>query len=180
MAARDTRVGRMLLGIAEFLPLLALVYAGRVESDLSERFFWGAGTAVAIVPVLAVLRWRFNPLSIAVYVWLFVEALTFLVHVPVLNEVRRALAESALLVAMIMVGSGYIALSGQGLLIVAHDDRRQVRFYSLILLALVAGGLVCSVAFRGDEMFSAVLPVIAIFTAQGLISASLRDRSALT
>ncbi len=170
----------MLLGTAEFLPLLAFVYAGRVESDLSERFFWGAGTAVAIVPVIAVLRWRLNPLLIAVNVWLCVEALTFLVYVPVLAEVRRALQESAFFVAMIVVGSGFIALSGRGLLTVAHDDRRQVRFYSLILLALVAGGLVCSVAFRGDEMFSAVLPVIAIFTAQGLISASLRDRSAPT
>ena len=60
----------MLLGTAEFLPLLAFEYAGRVESDLPERFFWGAGTAVAIVPVIAVLRWRLNPLLIAVYVWL--------------------------------------------------------------------------------------------------------------
>ena len=180
MAARDTRLGRMLLGIAEFLPLLAFVYAGRVGGDLSERFFWGAGTAVAIVPVIAVLRWRLNPLLIAVYVWLCVEALIFLVHVPVLTEVRRALAELAFFVAMIMVGSGYIALSGRGLLTVAHDDRRQVRFYSLILLALVAGGLVCSVAFRGNETFSAVLPATAIFLAQALLNASLSDRSAPT
>ena len=170
----------MLLGTAEFLPLLAFVFAGRVESDLSERFFWGAGIAIAIVPVIVVLRRRLNPLLIAVNVWLCVEALIFLVDVPVLTEVRRALAESAFFVAMILVGSGYIALSGRGLLTVAHDDRRQVRFYSLILLALVAAGLVCSVAFRGNETFAAVVPAMAIFIAQALMDASLRDRSAPT
>ena len=180
MAARDTRVGRILLGTAEFLPLLAFVYAGRVESGLSERFFWGAGVAVVIVPVLVALRWRLNPLLIAVNAWLCLEALTFLVQIPMLTEVRRALAESAFFLAMIVIGSGFIALSERGLLAGPHEDRRQVRLYSLILMALVAGGLACSLAFRGNEMFAAVLPGTAIFVAQALMDASLRDRSAPT
>ena len=52
--------------------------------------------------------------------------------------------------------------------------------FSLILLALVVGGLVCSVAFRGNETISATLPGTAIFLAQALMNASLRDRSTPT
>ena len=175
MSVRDTRVGRLILGTAEFLPLLAFVYAGRLESGLADRFYWGAGAAVAIVPVLVALSWRLNPLLIAVNLWLCLEALIFLVQVPALTAGRRALAESAFFVAMIVVGAGYLALSQRGLFTVAHDDRRQVRVYSGILLALVAGGLVCSIVFRGDEMFSAFVPAAAIFVAQALLTASLRE-----
>ena len=142
MVLRDTRLGGMLLGTAEFLPLIAFAYAGRMDADISQRFFWGAGLVITVVPVLAFLRWRPNPLLVATNIWLCLEALVFLVYVPLLAEALRALREAAFFVAWILVGVGYVAFSKQGLLAVVHNDSRLVRNSSLILLALATGGLV--------------------------------------
>lgn len=180
MPLRDTRLGGILLGTAEFLPLIVFMYAGRMGGDISQRFYWGAGVALAVVPLLAFYRWRPNPLLVAVNLWLCVEALVFLVDVPLLTAAQRALAEAAFFVAIILVGAGYIAFSEQGLLTSAHEDARQVRICSLILLALAGVGLVCAFAFRGDETFAAVLPATFVFITQMLMGAYLRDRAAST
>ena len=45
----------------------------------------------------------------AANVWLCVEALVFLVRVPVLAEALRSLRESADFIAMILIGAGYTA-----------------------------------------------------------------------
>ncbi len=177
MLSPDTKVVRLLLSLAEFLPLLAFVYSGRLDADSSERFFWGAGTIVVIVPVLALFRWELNPLLVAVNIWLCIEALSFLVYIPVLVETRQVLRESAFFVAIILVGASYIAFSKRGLLTIDHDDQKRVRGCSFALLALAGGGLICSIAFRGDEMFSVVIPATVIFVAQMLVSAHLSDRS---
>ena len=161
--------------MAEFLPLLAFVYSGRLDADLATRFYWGAGAAVVVVPILAASRWDFNPLLVATNLWLCVEAFAFLVHIAPLADVLRFLQESAFFAAMIIVGVIYAALSARGLLTAPHANRARVRRYSIVLLALMVGGLACSVAFRGEEVYSAALPATAVFLAQMLISAHLRD-----
>ncbi len=178
MPLRDTRLGGMLLGTAEFLPLIVFMYAGRMGGDISQRFYWGAGVALVVVLLLAVLRSRPNPLLVAVNLWLCLEALVFLVDAPLLTAAQRALAEAAFFVAILLVGAGYAAFSKQGLLTFVHDDARQVRICSLVLLALAGGGLACAFAFRGNETFAAVLPATAIFITQMLMGAYLRDRAA--
>ena len=177
MAAKDARTGRLVLGVAEFSPLLLFVYAGRAGAGLSERFFWAAGLALAVTLLLAALRRRPNPLLVAANVWLCIEALVFLVHIPVLAEALRSLRESAYFITTILIGAGYAAFSRRGLLTVASDDRRQVRSYSFVLLVLIVGGLGCPVAFRGDEVLAASLPASVIFLAQMLMNVHLRDGS---
>lgn len=99
-----------------------------------------------------------------------------MVYIRPLVQVLQALQESAFFVAIILVGAGYIAFSKRGMLTIDHEDQRRVRRYSFALLALVAGGLVCSIAFRGDEMFAAAIPVTALFLAQMLMDAHLSGR----
>ena len=180
MPLSDTRLGGTLLGTAEFLPLIVFAYAGRMDADISQRFFWGAGLVLAVVPVLGYFRWRPNPLLVATNTWLCLEALVFLVDIPLLTAAQRALAEAAFFVAWILVGAAYIAFSQHGLLTFDHEDPKQVRSCSLILLALAAGGLACVFVFRGDEIFAAVLPATAVLVAQMLMGAYLRDRAART
>ena len=76
-----------------------------------------------------------------------------------------------------MIGGSAICmtLSRRGLLTVRHGDRQRVRRYSTVLLFLMFGGLVCSIAFRGDEMYSAVFPAAVILLAQQLMSIRLRE-----
>lgn len=168
---------RLVTGFAEFLPLLAFVYAGRFEAELSERFFWGAGAVIAIVPILAFFRVRLNPLLVAVNIWLCIEAFAFLVYIPVLATVLQALRESAFFLAIIVFGTGYTVFSKQGMLTVGHADRRQVLTCSIALLALSLGGLAVSVAFRGNELLAATLPATVLFLAQMFMNTHLRDRS---
>lgn len=177
MSFRETGAGRWFLGTVEYLPILAFVYSGRMAADLSDRFFWGAGIALAVAPLLALQRWRPNPLLVAINAWLCVEALGFVVDLPLLADALGTLRESAFFLALLLVGAGYVAFSERGLLTGAHDDRRRVRGCSLALLALIAGGLVCSIVFRGNETLAATLPATVVLLAQVLMGVYLRRRS---
>ena len=176
MRARDIKLIGLLLGVLEFLPLMAFVYSGRVGADIAERFFWGAAMVAVVAPILLLFRRKPNPLLVAVAIWLCIEAFAFLVYIAPLANALFALQETAFFVAMMAVGVIYTAFSQSGLLTVDHGDRRRVRGYSVALLGLVGIGLACSVVFRGQEVLSAALPATAVFIAQMLIGAHLGKR----
>lgn len=178
MLADEGRVRHLLLGILEWLPLVVFAYSGRMEVALAERFFLGAAAALVTMPLLLLLRWRLNPLLLAVNIWLWLEALPFLISLPPLAEALAALRETAFFIAMLVVGAGYTALSPRGLFAAHHSDSGQVRRYSLLVLALVGLGLAVSIMFRGDEMLAAVLPAMAVFLTQMVLSARLRRHAA--
>lgn len=171
-------MARAALGIAEFAPLIAFVYAGRLDADIAQRFYWGAALVLVVVPALALFRYRPNPLLVAVDVWLCVEAFAFLVYIPWLAQTLALMQESAFFVTILLVGIGYTAFSKRKLLTVAHADRRRVTAYSLVLLALAGAGLAASLVFRGDELLAAVVPATGLFIAQLLLGVYLEDRGA--
>jgi len=174
MLSPDSRVGRSVLGFAEFLPLLAFVYAGRFEADYPERFVWGAGTALVVVPALLLLHRRLNPLLVAVAIWLCFEAFAILLPITLLGEALGVLQEAGFFLAILAVGAGYV-LAGRGLFAVV--DGARARRASFVLLALAGGGLVWALVFRGNEAVAAVLPATVLFVAQMMLAARLRDRA---
>ena len=179
MRLSEIRAVRLLLTALEFLPLSVFAYAGRMGADLADRFVWGAGMAVIVVPILFLAGHRLNPILVAVNGWLCVEAFAFLVHIAPLTAGLVALAESAYFLSIALVGAVYMLVSPRGMLTVEHGDRRRVRLLSAGLLALTVCAFAWSIFFRGDEMVAAVYPAIALFLAQAVIGARLNaaDRS---
>ncbi len=177
MALADTKLARWALGFAEFVPLMAFAYAGRFGAEIAERFFWGAGSVLVIVPLLLLLGRRPNPLLVAANIWLCVEAFAFLVYIRPLADVLWALRETAFFVAIVAVGLVYLLVSERGLLTVDPRDPRQARLYSLALLALAMIAIGWSQNFRGDELVAAIIPGTVLFLAQMLLNARLRGRT---
>ena len=165
--------GRLLFAALEFLPLSVFAYAGRMGTDLADRFIWGAGTAVVVVPILLLAGRRLNPILVAVNGWLCVEAFAFLVPVALLTAVLAALAESAYFLSIALVGTVYTLVSPRGMLTVEHGNRRRVRLLSAGLLALTVCAFAWSIFFRGDEMVAAVYPAMGLFLAQAVFGARL-------
>ncbi len=178
MLHESNKFARIGLGVVEFVPLMLFVYADRFGADLAERFFWGAGPALMVMPVLLVFRWPMNPILVGTNIWLCLEALSFLVYIEPLVEVLQFLRETALFLTLILVGATYHLLSPSGFVGVGFGDRALVRRYSMYLLAIAAGGTVFSVLFRGNEMISAVLPHIALLLARTLMTRRLSETAA--
>ncbi len=114
---------------------------------------------------------------IAASIWLLLEALAFLVHIPPLANLLLILQETAFFLAILIVGTPFALLSESGLFKAGNPDRERVRRFSLFLLLLAAAGALWSFFHRGDEFLAASLPAIAFFVLQIALAGRLKPGS---
>ena len=145
----------------------------RLGFDDEERFLAGAGAALLVVALLVALRVRMNPLLVGVQTWLLVEALAFIVYIPVLIDVLKDLRESSFFLVIIVVGGIYVARS-RSLLNVEDVDAGTARRASFVLLGLAVLAFLFSIALRGDEVIAGVIPSVVLFVAQTVADARAR------
>jgi hypothetical protein len=74
---------------------------------------------------------------------------------------------------VLATGLGATLFSARGY-IGADSERRLVRTYSWILLAITLAATAVSMCFIGNRVLSSFVPFIAVFTALGLMKARLR------
>ncbi len=158
----------------EFLPLMIFVYLGRFGSEISERFVWGAAAALLVMPCLVLARRQMNPLVIAANIWLLIEGLAFITHVPPLSSLLVFLRETAFFLVIVIVGALFLCFSKTGLFATASQDHQRVRGYSLLLLLLATASAIWSFFHRGDEFVAASLPAIALFVLQMVLASRLK------
>lgn len=152
----------------EAAPLVAFSFSGRLGLEFQHRFYVGAGFAILCTGFLVMRRWSFNPLLVAVNVWLCLEALALGSGIASLFQLSAALEEAAFFATMLVIGFAYLVLSPSGLF--TRDGRAGpwVRQGSILLLVLIAAGLIWSLMWRGNELVAAVLPATIVFLVQQL------------
>lgn len=165
---------RGLLRALEISPIFAFSLCSLAGEGDQSRFLVGAGVALLAMGFLALRRWAFNPLILGGCLFILLVGANYALYlatgarIPGLADALLTLRESGWFLMLLAVGLAATLASPRGYVGVedsAPADR--VRQASWILLAATLAGLVLSHVFRGQETYSAVLPIVGLFVLQG-------------
>ena len=159
--------------LLEFAPLILFGNIGRFGGDLETRFLCGAATALLVVPLLRLLGRRQNPLLLGAAAWLILIALAYLIRFAPLGNLLLFLGESSFFLAVFFAGLTAMLLAPRAVFALDDPDPGRARRFSLLVLAAALLGLGCSILFRGQETYSAVLPSIVLFLLQSFLEKKL-------
>ena len=167
-----------LLRVIEALPLAVfLLYMAAVDPREQAEWRIPYYAATALAAAGALLLWRagavYNRIYLGIALYFVSGTLALLTRWPWLNAEYGRLEGTAMLYWVLATGLGATLFSARGYIGV-DSQRRLVRTYSWILLAITLAATAVSVCFIGNRVLSSFVPFIAVFTALGLMKARLR------
>ena len=134
----------------------------------------GAAALVAVVLYLA-QKMHFNHLFLGINLYFISGSIAIITQQFWLNKMYGELHASGMLAWIVMVGFMSSLFSPQGFIGVYSTSKSAIKGASLLLLfsSICAFGL--SFAFRGNRLFSEVVPFILIFFTQHLLKNKIAD-----
>lgn len=160
----------------QFLPLsvflnIAFFYGKPNNSQWLKAFEWGA--AVAIVQIgICWLLYKGQPLNrlmLAVNGYLITAGFAAFTRHVVLLQTLRSWQESGLFMALLLVGLWTTWATPAGFVGVMQPGRESdIQRCSIVLLSLTIFALLASFYFRGQIIFSAIIPFVVISMAMQL------------
>ena len=158
---------RWIFSLFQFFPLsLFATYAFWHGLPTNERWIeaFQLSAVAGIVQLVIVLPQRFplNRLVLAGNIYLILGGVAALTGQWWYLQIYDELRESAIFLAMLMVGIVATFATRHGFIGVRGADLEKTRHYSILLLGATAICLLPAVAFAGNRVWSAVMPIIAL------------------
>jgi len=164
-------MGRIFAGLSFFLKFVPLsiflrvaFWNGRPQTeDWLSAFLWAGGAAALQLLLLIIFR-REIPLDrmiLGVDVYLIIGG-TFVVSGEAdLLKLLYMLKESGVSLCVLFVGIFTTFLTPSGFVgVLGKNNAHEVKFYSIILLLIACIAVLVSFLFRGNMLFSAIVPLI--------------------
>lgn len=171
--------GRVLL---QFFPLTVFLQSAWLlgppqAPDWLAGFAWGGAAALAQLALFGLLSPGdpLNRLILGVNSYLILGGAAVLFRQFALLNIMRLLMESGVLLCVLLVGILSTIASRAGF--VGYRDSaqsRKIRVYSLWLIVLACAGLAASFFFRGQMLYSAVIPLTVLSVATRVFRGRLR------
>jgi len=160
-------MSRWIFPLFQFFPLsLFATYAFWHGTPANERWIeaFQISAVVGIVQLVIVLPQRFplNRLVLAGNIYLILGGLAALTGQWWYLQIYSYLRELAIFLAMLIVGTVATFATRPGFIGARGADLEMTRHYSILLLGATAICLIPAVAFAGNRLWSAVLPIIAL------------------
>lgn len=167
-----------ILSLLQFFPLsLFAAYAfwngAPDEQRWREAFVIGSLAAIAQLAVALPRTRPINRLVLAGNIYVMLGGLAFLTHQWWYLRIYDSLRETAIFVAMLIVGIVATIATRAGFAAMPDAPRGDAVRASLWLLAATVAGLGVSIAFRGNRTLAAVIPILLLaFLQQSLVRRS--------
>lgn len=166
---------RWLFSLLQFFPLSLFasyaIWEGIPSNDRWVEAFQIAAVA-GIIQLIIVLPQRLptNRLVLAGNIYLILGGLAALTHQWWYLKLYGQLRESAIFIAMLVVGVVATFATKAGFIGVVDAHPAKARRYSILLLSATAVCLIPALAFEGNRLWSAVVPIIALALFQRYLS----------
>ena len=158
----------------EVLPFLIFVYYIRYIDIYTAQgwnlpfFISGVAAFVAII-LFVVRKIIFNRLFLGINFYLISGAIAIITHQWWLNKIYGELHASGVLAWIVTVGFVCLLFSPHGFIGVNSTDKRSVKIFSLFLFFISICAFSISFVFRGNRIFSELIPFTLIFFTQYIL-----------
>ncbi len=158
----------------QFLPVsVFLSYAYRAGEPTPRRwleaFALGSGLSLGRIIVSLWRKRPINPLAIGTDLYLFFGLLACLTQSEWMISLVSSSQAAGLLVALLITGAISTFASSRGYIFAEAGNRTAVVKMSIVLLAVTSAATALSFKFRGDTLYSGVIPVVAVAICQRLL-----------
>ena len=162
---------RWIFSLFQFFPLsLFAAYAFWPGLPSNERWIeaFQISAIAGIVQLVIVIPQRLplNRLVLAGNIYLILGGLAALTGQWWYLQIYGYLRESAIFLAMFLVGVVATFMTRGGFIAAQGADLKWIRYYSILLLGATAFCFIPALAFEGNRIWSAVVPIVALAVIQ--------------
>lgn len=162
------------MSVIQALPLAVFFIALKVfppdaPTDWQMPFLISGTAAFGATIFLMVKKQRVNRICLGINLYLFSGCLAFLTRQWWLNSLYDELRATGVLIWVALVGLVSTVSPPGGFIGEAHPDRHLVRNYSCMLMVSTVAAAVLSYGYRGNRLFSEVIPFAAVFIFHGIL-----------